>query len=674
VIRNLFKNKTKLFKWIVGYYLNEIMSEQQHRKRHGGQGTPDSINYEMKRSRSNGSSYCGSTPKHSPCMSEKSEKSFVKMETGSSTSSGGNERSTSVITQSNNSQQGQIYCVEMMKNFLDFRKNGVLCDATLCVGGKTFNAHRTLLAAASPYFKALFSSNLNDNASDCKPIVLTDIKADIMDNILDFIYSGEIELNNSNIKEIISAANYLLITSLKSRCTKFLQKMLTPSNCLSIESTAERFDCETLKTTTSSYIRENFTLISTTDEFIELDFKRLVDLVSSDDTKIDREEKIFEAIMKWVKHDQENRKQHFKDLVSHVRFPLISPYYLMDHVETEDLVRNTPECIALLLEAKNYHMLPDRRWQLKSKRTTPRTSMGIVNGIIAVGGIQGPCTSVVASTSCYLLCSNQWYVLAKMQTPRCRHGLAVTGEFVYAAGGQYREGAAQSSLANVERYDPKTNTWSSVSQMQTRRSLLNVAAFEGFLYAVGGCDENNMRLSTIERYNPSTDTWTFAPSMSMSRSSPCVASDKYLYVMGGVSYAGVALNTAERYDTHANIWTPVAPMSCCRASACCAVVNGKIYIIGGWDGSTHLKSGECYDPETDKWTFISSANTARWDAGVAVDGEKIYVVGGCDRNAVCTLQTECYNSETDKWTQVTSLPVATHGLKCCTVQLPSKFV
>ena len=49
-------------------------------------------------------------------------------------------------------------------------------------------------------------------------------------------------------------------------------------------------------------------------------------------------------------------------------------------------------------------------------------------------------SSVVASTSCYLLCRNQWFVLSKMQTPRCRHGLAVTGEFVYAAGGQYREG------------------------------------------------------------------------------------------------------------------------------------------------------------------------------------------------------------------------------------------
>ena len=98
------------------------------------------------------------------------------------------------------------------------------------------------------------------------------------------------------------------------------------------------------------------------------------------------------------------------------------------------------------------------------------------------------------------------------------------------------------------------------------------------------------------------------------------------------------------------------------------------FFVGGWDGTTHLKSGEVYDPETNGWSFISSANTARWDAGVAVDGEKIYVVGGCDRNAICTLQTECYNIELDQWDQVTSLPVATHGLKCCTIQLPSKFV
>ena len=40
-------------------------------------------------------------------------------------------------------------------------------------------------------------------------------------------------------------------------------------------------------------------------------------------------------------------------------------------------------------------------------------------------------------------------------------------------------GAAQSSLVSVERYDPRTNTWTMVAPMNVRRSLLNVAVLDG---------------------------------------------------------------------------------------------------------------------------------------------------------------------------------------------------
>ena len=306
-------------------------------------------------------------------------------------------------TNNNNNTPTSHYCSDMMRTMNEFRDANILCDVTICVGGKTFTAHRTVLAAASPYFKAHFSSTLNGGVSagsgssenESKPVILTDIEADCMSNLLDYIYTGDIELNQENIKDIISASNYLLITSLKERCTAFLQKILTPKNCLGIETTASNYDCELLRNTATSFIRENFITVSDTDEFLTMDVERLRSLVASDATKVDREEQIYEAIMKWLGHDTDARRPHFKDLITNVRFPLISPYYLMDHVESNDIVRSTPECIALLLEAKNYHMLPDRRGQLKSSRTTPRHSMGIVNGIIAVGGIQGPCKSHV---------------------------------------------------------------------------------------------------------------------------------------------------------------------------------------------------------------------------------------------------------------------------------------
>lgn len=40
-------------------------------------------------------------------------------------------------------------------------------------------------------------------------------------------------------------------------------------------------------------------------------------------------------------------------------------------------------------------------------------------------------------------------------------------------------GSAQSSLNDVERYDPRTNTWAPVSPMVKKRSLLNVAVLDG---------------------------------------------------------------------------------------------------------------------------------------------------------------------------------------------------
>lgn len=346
--------------------------------------------FEGKRSRSNGSSSL------SPSISEKRVPMIMKSDSGSPALSERFGAPTSLeragsATSSSNCSMVQTFCSEMMKSMNEFREANVLCDVTICVGGQTFSAHRTVLAASSPYFKALFASTLNSDAADNKPVVLTDIDSECMESLLQYIYTGEIQLTKDNIRAVISAANYLLVSSLKQRCTVYLQKMLTPKNCLSIESTASQFDCELLKSTATSFIRENFIMVASTAEFLDMSMERLRELVASDDTKVDREEQIFEAIMKWVRHDEDERKNHFKKLVSFVRFPLISPYYLMDHVESEELVRNTPECIALLLEAKNYHMLPDRRWQLKSTRITPRVSMGIVNGIIAVGGIQGPC-------------------------------------------------------------------------------------------------------------------------------------------------------------------------------------------------------------------------------------------------------------------------------------------
>lgn len=48
--------------------------------------------------------------------------------------------------------------------------------------------------------------------------------------------------------------------------------------------------------------------------------------------------------MRWVKKNQELRKEDLPQLLSTVRMPLLTPHYLADRVATEELVRTSHEC------------------------------------------------------------------------------------------------------------------------------------------------------------------------------------------------------------------------------------------------------------------------------------------------------------------------------------------
>ena len=70
---------------------------------------------------------------------------------------------------------------------------------------------------------------------------------------------------------------------------------------------------------------------------------------------------------------------------------------------------------------------------------------------------------------------------------------------------------------SVERYDPRTNRWTPVSPMGTRRKHLGVAVYNNMIYAVGGRDDTT-ELSSAERYSPQTNSWQPVVAMTSRRS------------------------------------------------------------------------------------------------------------------------------------------------------------
>lgn len=61
--------------------------------------------------------------------------------------------------------------------------------------------------------------------------------------------------------------------------------------------------------------------------------------------------------------------------------------FIVDHIESNALFHDNPECRELIMEAFKYHLLPERRSMLQSSRTCPRKST--VGPMYAVGGMDG---------------------------------------------------------------------------------------------------------------------------------------------------------------------------------------------------------------------------------------------------------------------------------------------
>ena len=93
------------------------------------------------------------------------------------------------------------------------------------------------------------------------------------------------------------------------------------------------------------------------------------------------------------------------------------------------------------------------------------------------------------------------------------------------------------TCADMEEYDPTTDTWTVKKPMPTARTVLDTCVVDGKIYAIGGYDyENDVLISTVEVYDPATDTWTKVadiPTPTEGLSTSVV--DEKIYVSGGWS-------------------------------------------------------------------------------------------------------------------------------------------
>ncbi|XP_063222468.1 kelch-like protein 18 [Bacillus rossius redtenbacheri] len=531
----------------------------------------------------------------------------------------------------------------------EIRRQGKLCDVTLKVDDESFSAHRIILAATIPYFHAMFTNDMLESKQ--KDIVIRGIDPGALEALINFAYSGRVALDNNNVQSLLAGASFLQLTKVRDACAQFLKRRFHPNNVLGIRYFADVHGCAPLVEAAEKYIQQYFCEVSLSEEFLNLSCAEVLDIVKSDELHVVSEEQVFEAVMRWVSKDGGSRKQHLPQLLAKVRLPLLTPQYLTDRVAVEELVKTSHECRDLLDEARDYHLMPERRPLLQSFRKRPRSCSCVMGNIFAVGGLTKTGDSL-STVEVYDPAVDTWQMAEAMSMMRSRVGVAVMHNRLYAFGGYN----GYDRLSTVEVFDPQKKAWGRVASMQCKRSAVGAAALNDRLYVCGGYD-GVTSLNTVECYNPERNEWTYLANMTRHRSAGgVVAFDAHIYALGG--HDGLSIfDSVECYSPQTGKWTSVGPMQTRRCRLGVATLNGKLYVCGGYDGSTFLQTVEMYDPDTNQWQYVAPLNVMRSRVALVANMGKLWAIGGYD--GVSNLSTvEVYDPSANAWSFVS--PMCAH--------------
>ena len=210
--------------------------------------------------------------------------------------------------------------------FHEMRTLDELCDVTLNVNGREIRAHRVVLAACSSYFRAMLTTGFLE--SNLGTIFLQDCEENAVEELVEFLYTCKLNLNESNVENILAVASLFQIQLVVQKCADFLGTLVRIENCLGIQSLAMQYSLRNLESKVRSFISWNFLEVSRESEFVLIPAQQLRKIVESDRLHVKMEEDVFEAVITWYKYDREERIKYSVSYVClKIYFVIILPIF-----------------------------------------------------------------------------------------------------------------------------------------------------------------------------------------------------------------------------------------------------------------------------------------------------------------------------------------------------------
>jgi Kelch motif len=169
--------------------------------------------------------------------------------------------------------------------------------------------------------------------------------------------------------------------------------------------------------------------------------------------------------------------------------------------------------------------------------------------------------------------------------------------------------------------------WTYGRAMSSRRSYIAAAQVDGRIYVAGGMvGETGRPLATFQRYDPRDDRWTTLTQLPVpTRAAAAAAVDGVVYAIGGTTSEG---NTTAVWAWDGEAWERRAPLPEARFNHAAVAIGTRIWVLGGFAGGEEHDDVFVYDTRADVWGRSRPLPQPTHAFGAVALGDELWLVGG----------------------------------------------
>ena len=234
-----------------------------------------------------------------------------------------------------------------------FEKSNKYHDVEVKVGTTIFQCHKMILSIHSSYFQSILFPTAS--RSTVHQITLEAVEPNDFQQILRFIYRGEIQLETQTVRRILRVAEKTAMTDLRETCVHFMEDTLDVGTCVPYWKFAEETNDSTLGHSCLEFFEKQFVLMTKTLQLQDITQEMMEAVIDSDDLNVSSEVEVCDSLLAWFEANS-GRSQSIKpfQLLSLVRWSGISIEYIKSKMIQNDTLIKDQQSFQYLSKVISY--------------------------------------------------------------------------------------------------------------------------------------------------------------------------------------------------------------------------------------------------------------------------------------------------------------------------------